>query len=52
MESPRRRRIEVTARVPLLGKLPKEEWEIHQRDHENKTGCNMDRVSFMEESGR
>ena len=24
-------------------------WEVHPRDHENKTGCNMDRVAFMEE---
>ena len=27
MELPRRRRIEGTARVPLLGTLPEEEWE-------------------------
>ena len=49
MESPRRRRIEGTARVPFLGKLPEEEWEAHHRDHENRTGCGMDRVAFMEE---
>ena len=49
MESPRRRRIEGTARVPFLGTLPKEEWEVHHRDHENRTGCRMDRVAFMEE---
>ena len=49
MESPRRRRIKGTARVPFLGTLPKEEWEVHHRDHENRTGCNMDRVAFMEE---
>ena len=34
MESPRRRRIESFARVPFLGTLPKEEWELHHRDHE------------------
>ena len=49
MESPRRRRIEGTARVPFLGTLPEEEWEFYHRDHENRTGCNMDRVAFMEE---
>ena len=49
MESPRRRRIEGLARVPFLGTLPKEEWEVHHRDHENTTGCSMDRVAFMEE---
>ena len=49
MESPRRRRIEGAARVTFLGNLPEEEWEVHHRDHENKTGCNMDRVALMEE---
>ena len=49
MESPRRRRIEGTARVPFWGTLPEEEWEVHHRDHENTTGCRMDRVAFMEE---
>ena len=49
MESPRRRRIEGAARVPFLGTLPEEEWEVHHRDHENRTGCRMDRVTFMEE---
>ena len=44
MESPRRRRIEDTARVPS-----EEEWEVHHRDHEIRTGCRMDRVAFMEE---
>ena len=29
MESPRRRRIEGSARVPFLGTLPEEEWEVH-----------------------
>ena len=33
MKSPRRRRIEVTVRVPFFGTLPKEEWEFHHRDH-------------------
>ena len=49
MESPRRRRTEGTARVPLLGTLPEEEWEVHHRDHENRTGSRMDRVAFMED---
>ena len=49
MESPRRRRIEGSTRVPFLGMLPKEEWEVHHRDHENRTGCKLDRVAFMEE---
>ena len=48
-ESTRRRRIEGAARVPLLGTLPEEEWEVHHRDHENRKGCGMDRVAFMEE---
>ena len=48
MESPRRRRLEGTARVLFLGTLPEEEWEVHHRDHENRTRCNMDRVAFME----
>ena len=49
MESHRRRRIEGSARVPFLGTLPEEEWEVHHRDHENRTGCKLDRVAFMEE---
>ena len=49
MESPRSRRIEGSARVPFLGTLPEEEWEVHHRDHENRTGCKLDRVAFMEE---
>ena len=49
MESPRRRRIEGSARVPFLGTLPEEEWETHHRDHESRTGCKLDRVAFMEE---
>ena len=49
MESPRRRRVEGSTRVPFLGKLPEEEWEVHHRDHENRTGCRLDRVAFMEE---
>ena len=49
MESPRRRRIEGAARVPFLQTLPEEELEVNHRDHENRTGCNMDRVAFMEE---
>ena len=49
MESPRRRRIEGTVRVPFLGTLPEEEWEVHHGDHESRTGCRMDSVAFMEE---
>ena len=49
MESPRRRRIEGTARVIFLGTLPDEDWEVHHRDHENRMGSRMDRVAFMEE---
>ena len=49
LESPRRRRIESAARVPFLGTLLEEEREVHHRDHENRTGCRLDRVAFMEE---
>ena len=49
MESRRRRRIEGAARVPFLGTLPEEEWEVHHRDHENRAGYRLDRVAFMEE---
>ena len=49
MESPRRRKIEGTARVPFLGTLPEEECEVHHRDHESRIECNMDRVAFIEE---
>ena len=49
MVSPRRRRVEGSARVPFLGTLPEEEWEVHHRDHENRTGCRLDRLAFMEE---
>ena len=49
MESPRRRRIEGSARVLFLGTLPEEEWEVHHRDHESRTGCRLDRVAFMED---
>ena len=51
MESPRRSKIEGAARVPFLGTLTEEEWEVHHRDHENRTRCRMDRVAFMEEVG-
>ena len=50
MESLRRRRIEGSARVPFLGTLPEEEWEVHHREHESRTGCRLDRVAFMEEN--
>ena len=49
IESQRRRRKEGTARVLFLGTLPEEEWQVHHRDHENRMGCSMDRVTFMEE---
>ena len=49
MESPRRRKIEGSAIVPFLGTLPVEEWEVHHRDHESRTGCRLDKVAFMEE---
>ena len=49
MESPRRKRIEASARILFLGTLPEEEWEVHHRDHESRTGCKLDRVAFMEE---
>ena len=49
MESSRRRRIEGSPVVPFLGTLPEEEWEVHHRDHENRTGCRLDRMAFMEE---
>ena len=50
-ELQRRRRIEGTARVPFLGTLPEEEWEVRLRDHENRTGCSMDRVAFIPKIG-
>ena len=49
MDSPRRGKIEGAARVPSLGTLRDDEWEVHHRDHENRTGCKMIRVAFMEE---
>ena len=49
MESPKRRRIEGAASVLFLGRLPEEEWEVHHRDHKNRTGCRLDRVAFIEE---
>ena len=49
MESSKIRRIEGAARVTFLRTLPKEKWEVHHRDHENRTGCRMDRVAFMVE---
>ena len=45
-EPPRRRVIEGAARVPFLGTLSEEEWEDHYRDHESRTGCDMDRIAF------
>ena len=48
-ESPCRKRKKGAARLPFLGTLPENELEVHHRDHENRTGCGMDRVAFMEE---
>ena len=48
-DNEQRRRIEGAARVPFLGTLSEEEWEVHHRDHENRTGCRLDRVAFMED---
>ena len=48
-DSQRRRKMKGAARVTFLKTLRKEEWEVHHRDHENRTGCLMDRVAFMEE---
>ena len=33
----------------LLMAAYEEEWEVHHRDHESRTGCRLDRVAFMEE---
>ena len=52
MEPKRRRRKEGAARVTFLGTLPEEEWEVHHRDHENRTGCRMDRVALWKRSGQ
>ena len=49
LESPLRRRIEGTTRVPFLGTFPEAECEVHNSDHEIRTGYIMDRVAFMEE---
>ena len=46
-ESPRRRRIDETMRVPFLGILPEEEWEIYQCELERKAGVTWNRVTFM-----
>ena len=51
LKSPQRRRIQGTTRVPIFGTLPEKEWKLHHRDHENRIGCNSDRVAFMEEVG-
>ena len=40
--------MEGSARVPFLGTLPEEEWKVHHRDYESRTGCRLDRVAFME----
>ena len=51
MESRRRRRIEASARVPFLGTLPEEEWEVHHRDHESRTGCKLAEWRSWKKSG-
>ena len=33
----------------LLMAAYEEEWEVHHRGHESRTGCRLDRVAFMEE---
>ena len=48
-ESSRKRLIGSATRVPLLRTQPEEEWDVHHHDRENRTGCGMDRVAFMEE---
>ena len=48
-ESPRRRRIEDTARVLFWGTVPEKDWEVHHKYRENRTCCNMGRVAFVEE---
>ena len=48
LESPRRRRIDETRRVPFLGTLPEEEWEKFQSELERKAGVTWNRVTFME----
>ena len=52
MESPKRKRIEGAARVPFLGTLPEEEWEVPHRDHENRTGCKLTEWSSWKKSGQ
>ena len=49
-ELPRRKTKYSAARVPFLGTLPEEEWKVHHRDHENRTGCGMDKIAIMEEA--
>ena len=50
IESLRRRKIDGAARAPFLGTLQEGEREVHHRNHENRTGCNMDKIAFMEEA--
>ena len=47
-KSPRRRRIDDTMRVCLLGTLPEEEWERYQNELERKRGVAWNRGAFME----
>ena len=50
-ETPRRRKIEIRARVPFLGTLPEEELEVHHPYHGNRTGCWLNRLSSWKSSG-
>ena len=50
-ETPRRRKIEIRARVPFLGTLPEEELEVHHPYHGNRTGCWLNILSSWKSSG-
>ena len=52
MESPRRRRIEGTSRVPFLWTLSEEEWEVHHRDHKVGQGVTWTELPSWKRSGR
>ena len=51
-ESPRRRRVEGACRVTFLGTLPEEEWEVHHRDHENRTGVKCTELLSWKKCGQ
>ena len=52
MESPRRRRVEGAARVPFLGTMPEKEWEVHHRDHGNRTDVDWTEWRSWKKSGQ